>query len=95
MVAAMRPFVQAEAETATKGEWPLSSPWNVLRRLSYVLPKNGFYRFYTNYRRPIPIIIDKCLDSLRTIRIIAFPFFHQLLLISFFLLFSNYYYYYY
>lgn len=64
MVAAMRPFVQAEAETATKGEWPLSSPWNVLRRLSI----------------------------LRTIRIIEFPFFHQLLLISF--LFTNYYYYY-
>lgn len=64
MVAAMRPFVQAEAETATKGEWPLSSPWNVLRRLSI----------------------------LRTIRIIEFPFSHQLLLISF--LFTNYYYYY-
>lgn len=63
MVAAMRPFVQAEAETATKGEWPLSSPWNVLRRLSI----------------------------LRTIRIIEFPFSHQLLLISF--LFTNYYYY--
>lgn len=61
----MRPFVQAEAETATKGEWPLSSPWNVLRRLSI----------------------------LRTIRIIEFPFSHQLLLISF--LFTNYYYYYY
>lgn len=59
----MRPFVQAEAETATKGEWPLSSPWNVLRRLSI----------------------------LRTIRIIEFPFSHQLLLISF--LFTNYYYY--